>query len=161
MSWLIHENVLSWKVVVREHNLVNVCIRLIESATFCWDFKLMHHLYCKSLYFRVFFISRFSDHQLIHWDWNLRCTTISYVNCFARMLNSWAIKFVNISKNWVLANNREFTVTTTWGIAGILTFLYGKLGYMPSTEGTFFMLKALPKALLKSRQLNVELLLAI
>ena len=38
-----------------------------------------------------------------------------------------------------------------------MTFLFANPGYMPNTAGTYFIVKALPIALLKSQQLNVKL----
>ena len=70
--------------------------------------------YCKSLYFRVFFISHFCHWKFIRENLNLRCMMLSlpyhYIcKYFMRMLNSRGIKFANISENKVLANNSEFT----------------------------------------------------
>ena len=74
-----------------------------------------HKSYCISLYFRVFFTSRFCDFWLIRDFQNSQCITCFLFKLyvfilFARILNSRWIKFANISKNKVLATFRELPV---------------------------------------------------
>ena len=63
----------------RPVSLTSLCCKLLEHVKVSSTVK-HHEKYRKSLYFRVFFILRFSDHRPLRGDQNSQCTTFSYVN---------------------------------------------------------------------------------
>ena len=70
-------------------------------------------------YHQGYFILQCFDGRLIRGNLNLRCMMFYWCKLyicirFGRMLNSRAIKLVNISENKVLANHSEFTIFFNW-----------------------------------------------
>ena len=89
--------------------LVISCTDILENDIPCFLSTVIVDYY-KSLYFRVFFISRFCDIKLIRGNLNAFLSKHHIFKYFARMLNSRDIKFANISEKQVFVNKSESTL---------------------------------------------------
>ena len=105
----------------QHHNTYDVkqhlwCHNMMSSKDIRWTLQQTDMtLYCKTLYFHVFFISRFCDIKLIRGNLNLQCLMLSYVNtihsnilqeCWIRETSNSRI----LAKIKVLANKSLSTV---------------------------------------------------
>ena len=74
------------------------------------DFDGIYVIYCKTLYFLVFFISRFCDITLIRGNLNSRCLMLSYVNTihvYSNISRECSIRETSISRILEKISSRE------------------------------------------------------